>query len=119
MAPARRSEPRGDLAGRPASPMETRQTDEFSRWLKGLRDNRASARIAARIVRIEAGNLGEVRSLGGGASECKIDYGPGYRLYFTIRRQRLIVLLAGGDKRSQRRDVALARELAAALDTGK
>ena len=96
--------------------METFQTDIFSRWLDGLRDKRAKARVAARIVRIEAGNLGDVRSLGGGVSECKIDYGPGYRLYFTIRRQRLIVLLAGGDKGSQRRDVAVARELAAGID---
>jgi putative addiction module killer protein len=95
--------------------METRQTEAFKRWLAKLRDKRAKARIAARIARIESGNLGQVRSVGDGVSEAKIDYGPGYRLYFTTRRQWLIVLLVGGEKDSQRADIRQAKELVARI----
>jgi putative addiction module killer protein len=91
--------------------MQTRQTEAFRRWLARLRDERAKAKIAARVARIEAGNLGQVRPVGDGVSEAKIDYGPGYRLYFTTRRQVLIVLLIGGDKDSQKADIRHAKEL--------
>ena len=96
--------------------MQTRQTEEFRRWLAKLRDRRAQAAIARRIVRIEAGNLGLVESVGDEVSEAKIDYGPGYRLYFTVRRKRLVILLVGGDKGSQRRDIARAKALAARVE---
>jgi putative addiction module killer protein len=95
--------------------METKKTRQFADWLDGLRDDRAKARIAIRIARIEAGNLGDVKSLGGGVSEARIDFGPGYRLYFTRRGLELIILLVGGDKDSQVRDIELAKELAAQI----
>lgn len=93
----------------------TRQTVEFAEWFAGLRDGRAQSRIATRIVRIEAGNLGDCRSVGGGVSELRVDAGPGYRLYLTIRQQELVILLCGGDKGSQGRDVERARRLAKEL----
>jgi len=91
---------------------EVRQTEVFARWLAGLRDRRARARIQARIDRLEIGNPGDVKPTGGGISEMRIDYGPGYRVYFVERGTALVVLLAGGDKRTQDRDIATARELA-------
>jgi putative addiction module killer protein len=87
-------------------------TEVFARWLAGLRDRRARARIQARIDRLEIGNPGDVKPTGGGISEMRIDYGPGYRVYFVERGTALVVLLAGGDKRTQDRDIATARELA-------
>lgn len=95
--------------------MKTVQTSAFANWFGSLRDRRVMARIAARIVRIEAGNMGDVRSLGDGVSEARIDTGPGYRLYFTRRGDQLIVLLVGGDKGSQTRDIARAKALAAQI----
>jgi putative addiction module killer protein len=94
---------------------EIRQTREFARWLDDLADSRAAARIAQRLVRLEAGLLGDVKPIGGGVSELRVDYGPGYRLYFTQPGRTLIVLLCGGDKRQQDRDIALAKALAKGL----
>jgi putative addiction module killer protein len=91
---------------------EVRQTESFAQWLAGLRDDRARARIQARIDRLEIGNPGDVKPAGGGISEMRIDYGPGYRIYFVARGTALVILLAGGDKRTQNRDIATARELA-------
>ena len=92
------------------------QTDAFRSWLAGLRDRRAVARIASRIVLIERGALGDVKSLGGGLSECKIDYGPGYRLYAAQRGAVTVILLCGGDKRKQSADIKRARALLAELE---
>jgi putative addiction module killer protein len=91
------------------------QSDEFRGWLHGLQDRRAIGRIASRIRRMEMGNPGEVRQLGGGLVEMKIDYGPGYRAYFVRREASIILLLCGGDKSTQRRDIDRARKLAETL----
>ncbi len=96
--------------------IEVRQTAVFREWLDSLMDRRAAERIAQRIVRLQAGLTGDVKPVGEGVSELRIDYGPGYRLYFVQRGRVLIVLLCGGDKRSQRRDVARAKTLAAELE---
>jgi len=97
--------------------IEVRQTETFERWIANLRDARAASRIAQRIVRLRNGLLGDVKPVGGGVSELRIDYGPGYRLYLVKRGPMLIVLLCGGDKRTQRRDIAAARALAAELES--
>ena len=96
--------------------IEIQQTGEFESWLDGLPDRRARFKIAQRITRISNGLLGDVRPVGGGVSEARINYGPGYRLYFHQRGSALIVLLCGGDKGSQDRDIARARDLMAALE---
>ena len=90
---------------------QIRKTSAFSRWIDGLRDIRARARIQIRIERLATGNLGDVRPVGEGVSELRIDYGHGYRVYYTIREREVIVLLAGGDKSSQDRDVETAIKL--------
>jgi putative addiction module killer protein len=95
--------------------IEVRQTRVFAEFLNGLRDSRARARIAARIDRLAAGNPGDVKPVGDGLSELRIDYGPGYRIYYKQQGQVLIVLLCGGDKGSQKRDIAKAKELAEQL----
>jgi len=92
--------------------VEIRQTELFARWLAGLRDSQARRRIQARIDRLQIGNAGDAKPIGGGVSEMRIDYGPGYRVYFVQRGRTLIILLAGGDKRTQRQDIATARALA-------
>lgn len=92
--------------------IEIRQTAVFAHWFAGLRDRRAQRRIQARIDRLEIGNPGDVRPVGGGVSEMRIDYGPGYRVYFIRRGVALIILLAGGDKKTQQQDVAMALKLA-------
>jgi len=84
---------------------------ECRRWLKTLKDAQARHRITARIVRIREGNFGNVRRIKAGLSELKIDYGPGYRVYFTIDGGRLVVLLCGGDKSTQSRDIERADRL--------
>ncbi|WP_173049516.1 type II toxin-antitoxin system RelE/ParE family toxin [Bosea sp. ANAM02] len=94
---------------------EVRQTTAFSCWLSGLRDVRAQLRIAARIRRLEEGNAGDVKSVGQGVSEMRIDYGPGYRLYFVRQGRTLVILLCGGDKRTQPADIAKARQMAKEL----
>jgi putative addiction module killer protein len=87
------------------------RTAQFSAWLKGLKDAKAVASIIARIDRAQKGNFGDSKSLKGGLSEMRVDVGPGYRVYFTQRAQTVYVLLAGGDKRSQDRDIAQARKM--------
>lgn len=96
--------------------METKQTPAFMNWFQALRDRKAQSKIMARIARIELGLLGDVKSVGGGVSEARINFGPGYRLYYTRRGEQLIILLIGGDKSSQQRDIAKAQELAAQID---
>lgn len=96
--------------------IEVRQTALFAAWLDGLTDPRAAERIAQRIVRLQSGLLGDVKPVGGGVSELRIDHGPGYRVYFVQRGRVLIILLCGGDKRSQRRDIERAKALAADLE---
>ncbi len=84
----------------------------FDRWLRRLRDRQAVNRIVARLLAAEDGHLGDVRSVGGGVSEMRIQYGPGYRVYFITRGAEMIILLCGGDKDSQRRDIERARRMA-------
>ena len=95
--------------------IEIRQTDVYSRWFNELRDRQARARINARIRRLALSNPGDVKPVGEGVSELRIDYGPGYRVYFVQRGQTLVVLLAGGDKHTQDRDIKTALELAREL----
>ena len=92
--------------------LEIRRTEVFARWLDGLRDLRARARVLVRIERLAAGNPGDVRPVGEGVSELRIDYGPGYRVYFKKQGRTVIVLLAGGDKRTQSEDIDMALRLA-------
>jgi len=92
--------------------IEVRRTDTFAEWLDDLRDLRARARIQARIERLAMGNPGDVRPVGEGVSELRIDYGPGYRVYFTKRGSELVILLAGGDKSTQTSDIRTALHLA-------
>jgi putative addiction module killer protein len=91
---------------------EVRQTERFAAWLDGLRDRRARLRIAARLLRLEAGLFGDVKPVGEGVSELRIDYGPGYRVYFVQRGQTLLIILCGGDKGAQDRDIAAAKLIA-------
>jgi len=92
--------------------LQVRKTIRFSTWLAGLQDERARARILKRLDRARDGNLGDVAPVGGGISEMRIFYGPGYRLYFVQRGETVVVLLCGGDKSSQSSDIAEARALA-------
>ena len=96
--------------------IEVRKTVAFSDWMSRLRDHRGRARIAARIDRLAFGNPGDVKPVGEGVSELRIDHGPGYRVYFTQRGRMLIVLLCGGDKNSQTKDIKAAKTLAAHLE---
>ena len=92
--------------------IEVRQTEEYSEWFANLRDKQARARINVRIRRLSLGNPGDVKPVGEGVSELRIDYGPGYRVYFLQRGREVVILLAGGDKRTQRKDIETALELA-------
>ena len=92
--------------------IEIRKTDVFVRWLDGLKDLRARARVQVRIERLAQGHPGDVKPVGEGVSEMRIDYGPGYRVYFVKRGREIIVLLAGGSKRTQDGDIRKAIELA-------
>jgi putative addiction module killer protein len=94
---------------------EIRKTETFERWFTGLRDRNAVPRINSRIDRLQLGLLGDARSVGEGVSEMRIDYGPGYRVYFVQRGTKVTILLAGGDKRTQSRDIEKAIELARML----
>lgn len=91
--------------------IEIRKTPTFAKWIDGLRDIRARARVLARIERLAGGNAGDVKPVGEGVSEMRIAYGPGYRVYFQKRGRSLVILLAGGDKGSQKRDIDTALRL--------
>ncbi|MEI2609656.1 MAG: type II toxin-antitoxin system RelE/ParE family toxin [Candidatus Promineifilaceae bacterium] len=92
--------------------IEIRKTEAFVKWLDGLRDIKARSRVLARIERLVAGNPGDVKPVGEGVSELRIDYGPGYRVYFVRQGQAVIILLAGGDKSTQAKDITTAIRLA-------
>lgn len=92
--------------------VEIRKTDLFAQWLDGLRDLRERARIQARIERLALGNAGDVKPVAEGVSELRINYGPGYRVYFKRRGLELVILLAGGDKSTQTKDITMALRLA-------
>ena len=98
--------------------IEIRQTEVFAAWFRNLRDRRARARIQVRIDRLSLGNPGDAKAVGEGVLELRIDYGPGYRVYFIRRGDTVIVLLAGGDKRTQARDINTALRLARYLQEG-
>ena len=95
--------------------IEVRQTPEFSKWLLKLQDRAARARIEVRIRRLGLGLAGDVKPVGEGISELRIDYGPGYRVYFCQRGSEIFLLLVGGDKRTQARDIRAAQKLAQEL----
>ncbi len=95
--------------------IEVRQTDKYAQWFEALQDRQAKARIDVRIRRLSLGNPGDVRPVGEGVSELRIDYGPGYRVYFTRRGSEIVILLAGGDKRTQEIDIEAAKELSSNL----
>src|SRR5260370_18736675 len=92
--------------------IEVRQTDLFADWLRKLRDEQARARIQIRIRRVSLGNFGDIKSVGEGVSELRIDYGPGYRVYLLQKGTLLVILLAGGTKRTQHADIIKAKALA-------
>jgi len=94
------------------TPRKVLTTKRFDRWLDRLRDKQGRARIIARIRRIGLGNLGDVKVVGGGVSELRIHAGPGYRVYLTVRRLGVVILLVGGDKSTQNEDIRLAKSLA-------
>lgn len=91
--------------------VEVRQTQIYRQWFSNLRDPQAQARINLRIRRLSMGNFGDVKPIGKRASELRINYGPGYRVYFIQRGEALVILLAGGDKNSQRRDIQIALDI--------
>lgn len=92
--------------------IEVNQTDEFAKWLKRLKDANARARILVRIQRLSlTGSFGDVKPVGDGVCEMRINYGPGYRLYYALRGNELVLLLIGGDKSSQQRDIEKAKRL--------
>ncbi len=95
--------------------IEVRQTAEYAQWFADLRDRQTTTRIDIRIRRLSLGNPGDVKPVGEGVSELRIDYGPGYRVYFVQRGAAVIVLLAGGDKSTQDRDMRVAKQLASEL----
>ena len=94
---------------------EIRKTDLYAQWIDGLRDVRARARIQVRIERLAAGNPGDVKAVGAGVSELRVDCGPGYRVYFTQQGREIVILLVGGDKSSQSADIKKALRLASSL----
>jgi putative addiction module killer protein len=96
--------------------IEIRETDIFKTWLRSLKDRRAKARIEVRIKRISLGNFGDVEPVGNGVSELRIDYGAGYRVYFVKRGNIIVILLCGGDKSTQSKDIRKAHELAQRLE---
>ncbi len=92
--------------------IEVRKTEHFAKWIDSLQDIRGRARIQARIERLAMGNPGDVKTVGEGVSEMRIDHGPGYRVYYLRHERSVIILLAGGDKRTQARDIKTALRLA-------
>ena len=98
--------------------LELKQTEQFRKWRTRLKDERARALIASRLDRLAYGHVGDTSPVGGGISEVRIHYGPGYRIYFQRHGQTVVILLCGGSKGSQARDIRLARELAEAWMEG-
>lgn len=92
--------------------LEIRKTESYAQWIDNLRDLQARARVQVRIERLAAGNSGDVKAIGEGVSELRIDYGPGYRVYFTKRGSEVVILLAGGDKSTQATDINISLRLA-------
>jgi putative addiction module killer protein len=92
--------------------LEVRKTETYAQWIDNLRDLQARARVLVRVERLAAGNPGDVKPVGEGVSELRIDYGPGYRVYFTKRGREVVILLAGGDKATQSTDIRIALRLA-------
>jgi putative addiction module killer protein len=97
--------------------LEIQQTSVFAAWFAGLRDKTVRGRITARIERLQLGNPGDVKPVGEGLSELRLDFGPGYRIYFTRRGEQIILLLCGGTKSGQSRDIAQAKKIAAELES--
>ena len=95
---------------------QLRQTDIFAKWLRGLRDRKAQARIIARLDSAKLGNLGDCKAVGSGVREMRVHYGPGYRLYFIQRQEQILILLCGGSKSNQRQDIAKAKRIAAEIE---
>jgi putative addiction module killer protein len=96
--------------------IQLKQTETFRKWERRLKDQRAKAAIASRLFRLANGLAGDVAPVGGGVSELRIHHGPGYRVYFRQKGQELVILLCGGDKATQERDIALAKKLAEQWD---
>lgn len=96
--------------------VDVRETPDFTNWLVALNDQRARLQIVRRISRIVAGNFGDAKSVGGAVSELRVDHGPGYRVYYTRRGKTVVILLCGGDKRTQSKDIRKAKEIAEALE---
>lgn len=96
--------------------IEIRETDIYKKWFAALQDKKAKARIDVRIRRISLGNFGDVEPVGKGVSELRIDYGPGYRIYFVKKEQVIVILLCGGDKSTQAKDIQRAQTLAQLLE---
>jgi putative addiction module killer protein len=92
--------------------IEIRKTENYVDWIDNLRDHQARARVLARIERLALGNTGDVKPVGEGVSELRIDFGPGYRVYFMKRGREIVILLAGGDKSTQTSDIRIALRLA-------
>ena len=95
--------------------VEIRQTERFARWIARLKDRRARLAIAMRIDRMTAGHFGDVQAVGEGVKELRLHHGPGYRIYFFERNEQVIILLCGGDKKTQARDIEAAKAMAGAL----
>ena len=95
---------------------QLRQTDTFAKWLRGLRDRKAQARILTRLDSAKLGNLGDCKAVGAGVREMRIHVGSGYRLYFVERKSQIVILLCGGSKSSQRSDIAKAKRVAAEIE---
>lgn len=98
--------------------VEILQTNTFRDWLDSLRDRKARLRIDDRLKRLASGNAGDSKSVGGGVQELRLHFGPGYRVYYIWHGDRLVILLSGGDKGSQKRDIALARQMARDAEDG-
>jgi putative addiction module killer protein len=96
--------------------IDVRETPDFTNWLAALSDQRACLQIVRRISRVAAGSFGDAKSVGGAVSELRIDHGPGYRVYYTRRGKAVVILLCGGDKRTQSKDIRKAKEIAETLE---
>jgi len=96
--------------------IEVKETDTFKKWIRALKDRTACTIINARIWRLSHGNKGDTESVGDGILELRIDYGPGYRVYYTHVKEQLVILLCGGDKSSQSRDIKRAKKIASNLE---